>query len=75
MSFVLCVSSMGSGVLRYLEGELAQSQELSIKSLKDVVETLAVHRRMLRSLQCKQENCQVYEEAGKVDLPCPSVVW
>ena len=72
---MLCVSGLGSRVFVEISrgAELAQSQKLRIKSLKDAVENQAVHHRMLRSLQCKQQICQVYEREGKVaGLPLSS---
>ena len=68
---MLCVSVLGSGVFVEMSrgAELAQSQKLRIKSLKDAVENQAVHHRMLRLLQCKQKICQVYEREGKVAGP------
>jgi hypothetical protein len=46
---VLCVSGLGSGVFVEISrrAELAQSQKLRIKSLKDAVENQVVHHRML----------------------------
>ena len=68
---MLCVSGLGSGVFVEISrgAELAQSQKVRIKSLEDAVENQTVHHRMLRSLQCKQQICQVYEGEGKVVGP------